>query len=100
MREFKTQEDLRQWRRSNPYPVTIVMDRYNGAYSGAKWLAFERDPGGIPDAIGGGDTSEMDFWDPTYAGKERIDTDETKLIGRGDTPDLALADLIRRLEST
>lgn len=44
------------------YPLTIVCDRYGGAYSGAQYLAFNLDPDCIPDAVGAGDIDEMEFW--------------------------------------
>jgi hypothetical protein len=70
------------------WPVTIVNDRYGGAYSGAEWLAFHRGADAVPDAIGGGDCDEQDFWgdDPAITAKEHR-------IGRGRTPHEAMLDL-------
>jgi len=30
------------------YPLTICKDRYNGTYSGGKWLAFNSNPHQVP----------------------------------------------------
>lgn len=42
------------------YPVTIVMDRYDGAYSGARWTAWNlyEPPHGCLD----GDVECAEFW--------------------------------------
>ena len=37
------------------YPVTLVKDRYHGTYSGGKWIAFNRVPWDIPEAVLGSD---------------------------------------------
>ena len=68
------------------YPLTIICDRYNGTYSGGKYLAFGLDHWDIPDEIGGGDPDEDEFFN--YSDKH------TKyIIGKGDTPQEALEDL-------
>lgn len=82
--------ELEQLNKGEAYPVTIVMDRYSGSYSNAKWLAFNLDPCDIPDEIGGSDPDEMIFW---------REHDDRKLpIGKGATPDLAINDLIIKLK--
>jgi hypothetical protein len=82
--------ELEQLSKGDIYPATIVMDRYSGTYSGAKWLAFNIDPCDIPDEIGGSDPDEMIFW---------REHDDTKLpIGKGETPDLAINDLITKMK--
>lgn len=68
------------------YPLTIVADRYNGAYSGALFLAFELDARNIPIEIGQGDPIEMDFWHGTGRHTEYK-------IGKGRTIDEAVKDL-------
>ena len=72
------------------YPATIVADRYDGTYSGAKWIAFQFDSENVPEQIGGDDTDEIDFW-------ERHNP-EFFPIGKGSTPDLALSDLKEKLK--
>lgn len=68
------------------WPVTIVADRYNGVYSGALFLAIDCYPEHFPEAIGAGDSEEENFW---------LDRDKNAkpLIGKGRTPNEALADL-------
>lgn len=72
------------------YPLTIVMDRYNGSYSGAKYLAFNLYPEDdiFIEFIGGSDPQEMDFWYDGYHKNYKI--------GKGSTPDEALKDLLAK----
>ena len=66
-------------------PLCIVEDRYAGAYSGARYLAFNMSPFGVGELdIDAGDMSCMDFWE--YKAKNYI-------IGKGKTPLEALMDL-------
>ena len=71
------------------YPVTIIEDRYTGAYSGGEWTAWPCDADEIPDDVWADDVSCYMKWD------ELID----KPIGRGATPNLALRDLANRLRT-
>lgn len=70
---------------ANIYPLTIVSDRYNGAYSGALFLAFNLDPCDIPDEIGAGDGDEMAFYEGDGHKKYKI--------GKGRTANDAAANL-------
>jgi hypothetical protein len=72
------------------YPLTIISDRYNGAYSGAKFLAFALDHCDIPEEVGGGDGDEMRFWDG--------DLHKRFKIGKGSTPQEAFNDLWLKLQ--
>lgn len=74
--------DLRDW------PTIVVEDRYGGVYSGGAWLAFQPDdwPGLDSDAFGP-DPECANWWA----------AQEEAVIGRGGTPDQAVADLDRRL---
>lgn len=72
------------------YPLTIISDRYNGAYSGAKFLAFNIDHWDIPEEIGSGDGDEMRFWDGGIHQKYKI--------GKGSTPQEAFNDLWLKLQ--
>ena len=81
-----TTEECASWVRV-PYPVTIVVDRYYGCYSGANWLAFPLYTEEIPDEVGGGDIEEMCFWD-NYGGP----------VGKGVTPDEAYEDLVKKMK--
>lgn len=75
-----------------PYPATIVQDRYTGAYSGGRWLAFNMDADEIPSAISDDDNTCAAFWaDVKYGGSGPV-------VGIGETPNEALVDLVRRLE--
>lgn len=69
------------------YPTTIIRDRYNGAYSGAAWLAFPLDFWNVPDEVEGGDGECMMFWE-SYDGE----------VGKGSTPELAMANLVAKME--
>lgn len=72
------------------YGTIITTSRYQGAYEGGVWLAFPRDhyePDGDWESD---DTSCFTWWD-THPW--------APLIGRGETPDEALADMKRRAGS-
>lgn len=71
------------------FPLTIVKDRYNGAYSKAKYLAFNlyADNDIFVEFIGCDDTAEMDFWYNNYH--------KNFNIGKGNTPQEAYDDLVR-----
>ncbi len=69
-------------------PVTIIPDRYGGTYSGGPWLAFPLEPSDVPGEASGDDITAVTWWDKAA----------DMPIGRGDTPDHAHADLVRRLE--
>lgn len=72
------------------YPVIIVRDRYQGVYSGATWTAWNKYA--VPDAIDADDcTCAEEFW-------TRYEHAVDGPVGRGLTPDEALADLLRQLK--
>lgn len=64
--------------------VTITGSRYMGVYEGGSWIAWAGD--GLPDAAFGSDACCYSWWK----------SEESALVGRGDTPNDALADLIAR----
>ena len=70
------------------YPVTIVKDRYNGAYSGGKYTAWNRHPCIIPNEIFYDDVTCAAFWD-------------LNLIpcGIGETPEEAERDLVEKMRT-
>lgn len=70
------------------YPVTIIMDRYNGTYSGASWLAFNLDYNEIPDAVCGSDIDCLNFWQ--YEGKDMV-------VGKGASVEEAYEDLNKKV---
>lgn len=62
--------------------ISLVKDRYSGCYSGAPWLAF---PDEIPEFVGGGDSDELNGW-----------LGYSAPVGKGDTPELALRNLLKQ----
>lgn len=75
---------------SDLYPITIITARYGGSYEGGRYCAFHSYPSDIPwDAVGN-DISCCAYWGSTAV----------ELVGRGSTPNRALADLQARLENT
>ncbi len=68
------------------YPVTIIMARYGGIYEGGVWLAFNCYEDEVPAAATSNDISCVTFFG--YAADS---------VGRGDTPNKALADLRGRI---
>lgn len=44
------------------YPLTVVTDRYTGAYSGGKFTAWNLEPSEMPDGMFGDDCDCMEFW--------------------------------------
>lgn len=66
-------------------PLCIIEDRYNGIYSGAKYLAFNMTPFSVGELdVDAGDMSCQDFWE--HDAKDYI-------IGKGDSPLEALINL-------
>ena len=69
-----------------PYPLTIVFDRYSGAYSGGDFTAWNLDADSVPHEIYSSDVECASFWE------------ENELpVGKGGTPELAVMDLKRQL---
>lgn len=71
------------------WPVTIISDRYGGAYLGGKWLAFPLGPSDVPDGPFGGDV---------FAAARSGELGDVP-VGLGDSPDRAYDDLVWRLEA-
>ena len=78
-----------------PCPLCIIEDRYSGAYSKAQFLAFNLDPYVVWELpVSAGDIDCQRFWegeDPDYDVNDYV-------IGKGETPDEALCDLIQQVE--
>lgn len=68
------------------YPLTIISDRYDGTYSGGRFLAFNLEPKDVPDGPLAEDVTCAGFW-----AKNDIPA------GRGATPEAAVTDLRDRL---
>jgi hypothetical protein len=69
------------------YPVTIIRTRYGGSYEGGAWAAFHCHEDAVPANATGDDLTCATYWWSSEAG----------LVGRGATPDEALANLEDRL---
>ena len=68
------------------YPLTIVSDRYTGAYSGGQYTAWNLSANELPDGIDGDDVDCMSFW-----------RNNTIPVGKGRTVSEALANLYIQL---
>ena len=68
------------------YPMTIVCDRYMGAYSGGRYTAWNKDFWDIPEDVDGCDPECSLFWRQCE-----------EIVGVGDTPILAAEDLMYKL---
>jgi len=80
--------------REIPYPFTLIMDRYDGTYSGGRFLATNQFFDEIDDSIGSSDPEEMIFWRDFKQG-ERVGFMRDKMyIGKGNTPQEAIDDLL------
>lgn len=77
-----------------PYPLCIIYDRYNGTYSGGKWVAFNCTHDDIPINISADDVTCGEAW----ASLKRRRNEGKILYGVGDTPEDAINDLNSWLE--
>lgn len=68
------------------YPLTIVLDRYGGVYSGGKYTAWNLEFEEVPGDISDGDNECMSFWG-----------DNEVIVGVGDTPKRAIKNLILKM---
>ena len=71
------------------WPITIIPSRYSGVYEGGTWLAFFCYYDQIPSAIYGDDIECSEFFE------DHKDIS----IGRGQTPDAALNNLVIQIEN-
>lgn len=71
----------------NIYPLTIIAARYGGTYEGAPFIAFNEYYEAVPLDASGDDVECASFF-----------VDYRKPLGRGNTPDEAMADLARQIE--
>lgn len=69
----------------NIYPLTVVNDRYYGAYSGGEYTAWARYPEDIPKAVFSDDNTCWNYFRTTR-----------DIYGRGNTPNEAIIDLEKR----
>lgn len=80
------------------YPVTVFTARYSGTYEGAPWIAAQAhaDPGMHMSWTSDHDLRGCQGDDVTCVGWF---SDANFPIGRGDTPDAAVADLASQIKS-
>ena len=71
---------------NNIYPLTVIRDRYNGSYSGGKYVAFNLESPDIPKEIFEDDSAAIKFWKHCKI-----------IVGVGGNPDSAIKDLIKNL---
>ena len=69
------------------YPLTITADRYSGAYSGGRFIAWNLDADEVPEDIYSDDCGCHIFW-----------ADNEIVCGKGTTVSEALADLYAKLK--
>ena len=69
------------------YPITIIRDRYNGTYSGGKYLAFNLNYDEIPPQINADDVTCFLYWQ-----------DSKILVGKGAYMGEAYDDLCFEIE--
>ena len=90
---------------SDRFPLTIAKDRYGGAYSGGPWLAFEETPENVPPDPWSGDPEAAGYWSGSLSEicvpekaiyYEKGGIWHPDCVGRGETPEEAVADLERR----
>lgn len=91
---------------SEPYPCTIIKARYGGHYEGGAWLAFNCFYEQIPHEAIGDDLSCATFWDMQSQGMLNYPLPQPPplgwdpiliVVGKGDTPNGALASLTTQL---
>lgn len=70
------------------YPLTVVCDRYAGAYSGGQYTAWNLDCSDVPEEINADDVTCMNFW---------YRDEKPYIIGIGDTLIEAVKDLENKL---
>ena len=73
---------LEEVRSGNLTPVTVVKDQFNGVHSEGTWLAFNLNPGDLPDLT-------PLFW--LYYNPVELP------IGKGSTPDAAYESLVQQI---
>lgn len=80
-------EWLKQEVENDIYPLTIIEDRYCGVYSGAKYLAFNKEFYELDKRICGNDCECRDYWYSCNI-----------VVGKGNTIQEAKADLLNQIE--
>lgn len=78
-----------------PYPLTVVMDRYSGIYSGGYFIAWNKYFDEVPTDIHGDDCTALNFWE-NYRKKSDSLKDGHEMVGFGETAEAAIKDLIAK----
>ncbi len=81
-----THQQRTHWLESH-YPLTIVADRYQGSYSGGKYIAFPQHFDALDPAVHGSDEDCAAYW---------FEADQSP-YGVGETPQEAVQDLKEKL---
>ena len=71
------------------YPLTIISDRYDGAYSDGAFTAWNLYYNNVPEEIDAGDVECREFWE----------SDHGYIVGKGNTPNEAAEDLIKKVQA-
>lgn len=69
-----------------PWPMTIIYDRYGGTYSKAPWIAFPLEFDEVPEEVHGDDVTCAQFWE-----------NYKEPFGLGCSPQIAASDLYTKL---
>jgi hypothetical protein len=70
-----------------PWVATITTSRYSGAYEGGRWVCFRAFHDELPSAPFEDDITAQAWWS---------DGEEETWVGRGDSPQEAFEDMMRR----
>lgn len=76
------------WKVNELWPLTIISDRYNGQYSGAKYTAWNVHSEYLPKEPDSGDYECQEFWEKNEW-----------VVGKGNTPNEALTNLYSKLQN-
>jgi len=74
------------------YPIFVSQSRYSGLYEGGSWYALPKADAAwawsdsFAEYAFGDDDAALNFWS----------SDESKMVGRGNTPNAAVLDLLER----
>jgi hypothetical protein len=77
------------------YPLTIVMDRYSGTYSGGRYVAWNCQPDMVPLDGQEDDITAAEFW----SGQEGYETVDIPAYAVGDTIEDAIRNLYQKIKN-
>lgn len=70
------------------YPLTIITDRYDGAYSRCKYLAFNKEYYEVSKDVSDDDSKCIEFW-----------SSYSDIVGKGNSPKEAVENLVESIEA-